>query len=161
MRWRGSSLPRRSWTAASGPRCCSCACACRLRTLGPVTKPSIDRPTGGILEALISLPNWPSMVGISLCCSHHGSKRGEGRYRHHKLAHCSLPLIFSSDATISGCINFTSISYFYDMPTSIRINTQSGVPLVNRAFVSVLPTCVINAAATQHKFNPPPMQQYC
>jgi hypothetical protein len=113
-------LPRRSATATRGPRCCSgsCACACRLGTRGPVTKPSIVRPAGGILEALISVLYRPSMEGVSLCCSHHGSKRGQGRYRHHKLAHCSLPLKFSGDETTLDCINFALIRYFYNMSMS-------------------------------------------
>ena len=74
----------RGWTATatSGRRCCS-----RLRTLGPVAKPTILGITGGMFEALLSVLHRSSMDGVSLCCSHEGSKSGQGRSRHHKLAH--------------------------------------------------------------------------
>jgi hypothetical protein len=116
----GNRGRHRGWsaTATSGLRCCSC-----LRTLSPVTKPPILGITGGMLEALLSVLHRPSMDGVSLCCSHHGSKRGQGHYRHQKLAHCSLPLsIYGINiygiATILGCINLTLISYFHDMQMS-------------------------------------------
>jgi hypothetical protein len=87
-------LVRRGGTATSGPtRCCCRGRACRLRTCGPVTKPTILRKTG-ILEALISFLYRPAIDDISLRCSHEGSKRGQSRYHHDKLAH-SLPPKFS------------------------------------------------------------------
>jgi hypothetical protein len=42
------------------------------------------------------------MDGVSLCYGHHGSKRGQGHYRHHKLAHFSLLLNFYGGATTLG-----------------------------------------------------------
>ena len=90
-------------TATSRSRYCSCrTCACRLRTRAPVTKPTIMANTRGVLEALISVPHRPSLDGVSLRCSYHGSKRGEGHYRHHKLAHFSLLLNFYGGATTLG-----------------------------------------------------------
>jgi hypothetical protein len=103
-----------SATATSGPRCCGC-----LRTRAPGTKPTILGITGGILEALISILHRPSMEALSLGCSHEGSESGQSRYRHHKLAHCSLLLRFYGDATTLGCIKVTLTSYCYDMLVSI------------------------------------------
>jgi hypothetical protein len=98
-----------SATAMSGPRCCGC-----LRTRAPRTKPTILGITGGILEALISILHRPAMDALRLGCSHEGSESGQGRYRHHKLAHFSLLLRFYGDAT-SDCIKVTLNSYCYDM----------------------------------------------
>jgi hypothetical protein len=87
-------LVRRGGTATSGPtRRCSRGRACRLRTRGPVTKPTILRKTR-IFEALISFLYRPAVDDISLRCSHEGSKRGQSCYHHEKLAH-SLPPKFS------------------------------------------------------------------
>jgi hypothetical protein len=133
MRWRGAITARPLIVAfaslrrfapfgnARRRRGCSSAtatsrtCARCLRTRVPVTKPPILGITGGMLEALLSVLQRPPMDGVSLCCSHHGSESGQGRYRHHKLAHCSLPLSIYGDATILGCIKSTSTSYCYDM----------------------------------------------
>ena len=87
-----------NWPRTGGRGCSttatgrSCACARRLRTGAPAAKPPILGITRGILEALISVLHRPSMEALSLGCSHEGSESGQGRYRHHKLAHCSLPL---------------------------------------------------------------------
>src|SRR5262249_40258079 len=90
-----------AWRAtAMGPRCCSCcscarACACRLRTGTPAAEPAIlCISAGGILEALISVPRRCSLEVLSLCCSHHRSKRRQSRHGHHKLTHFFLPLSF-------------------------------------------------------------------
>jgi hypothetical protein len=61
------------------------------------TKPTILGIAGGILEALIFILHRPTMDALSLGCSHEGSESGQGRYRHHKLPHCSLLLRFYDD----------------------------------------------------------------
>jgi hypothetical protein len=62
-------------------------CARRLRTRAPVTKPLIDRPTGGELEALSAVLKWRPIKDIGMDCRHEGSERGQSRYRHDKLTH--------------------------------------------------------------------------
>jgi hypothetical protein len=111
----GNAGRRRGCSATATSRC---ACARCLRTCVPVTKPPILGITGGMLEALLSVLQRPSMDGVSLCRSHHNSESGQGRYRHRKLAHRSLPLSIYGDATTLDCINLTSTSYFYDIPMS-------------------------------------------
>jgi hypothetical protein len=109
-------LVRRGGTATSGPtRCCSRGRACRLRTRGPVTKPTILRKTG-ILEALISFLYRPAIDDISLRGSHEGSKRGQSRYHHDKLAHSFASQVFWS--TTKDCVNFAYPDYLANMRIS-------------------------------------------
>jgi hypothetical protein len=109
-------LVRRGGTATGGPtRCCSRGGACRLRTCGPVTKPTILRKTE-ILKALISFLYRPAIDDISLRCSHEGSKRAQSRYHHDKLAHGLTSQVFC--LTTKDCVNFAYPDYLDNMRIS-------------------------------------------
>ncbi len=104
-RTRGERVMRREPSArcaiATSPRCCgvgcsrSCAYACRLRAGTPAAEPAILCINAcRVLEALISVLHRRSLEVVSLCCSHHRSKRRQSRHCHHKLTHGFLPLSF-------------------------------------------------------------------